>query len=343
MNNEENRKTITLAHGNGGKLTHDLIESVFIPHFKNPVLNELSDSALVKAHASRCAFSTDSYVVQPLFFPGGDIGTLSVSGTVNDIAVTGARPYYLSASFIIEEGFIINNLKKIAESMAHTANTAGIHIVTGDTKVVEKGNVDGLYITTSGIGYFDDTFIPFSLNAIQPGDDVIINGTIGDHGIAILAARQDFPLSTPLKSDCAPLQNLISTILASVPPGSIHMMRDPTRGGVGTTLNEFVQNRSFGIHIDEETIPIKSEVQVICEMTGYDPFYIANEGKVIIIASQDVSKKIISLMQKDPYGKDAAIIGKVTEKNKGNVIMKTKIGGMRIIDMLAGDMFPRIC
>ncbi|MBN2536031.1 MAG: hydrogenase expression/formation protein HypE [Spirochaetales bacterium] len=342
MQREQN-PVITLAHGNGGKLTHDLISSVFLPCFNNPVLSELSDSALLNVHGQKLAFSTDSYVVKPLFFPGGNIGTLAVAGTVNDLSVTGARPQFLSASFIIEDGFPINSLKKIAESMAHTAESAGISIVTGDTKVVENGKIDGLFITTSGIGYFPDTFQPFSPDLIQPGDDVIINGTIGDHGIAILAARKDFPISTHLESDCAPLYHLIDRIVTSVPPGSIRLMRDPTRGGLGTTLNEFVQGKPFGILIQEEVIPIKNEVQVICEMTGYDPLYIANEGKVIIVASPEVSTTIVSLLKNHPLGKNTGIIGKVMDRLKGKVVMKTKIGGERIVDMLAGDMFPRIC
>lgn len=340
---KEQNAAITLAHGNGGKLTHDLVTSLFVPCFNNPVLSELSDSALVKVPVDRLAFTTDSYVVQPLFFPGGDIGTLAVAGTVNDLSVTGAIPQFLSASFIIEEGFPFDDLKKITESMARTAESAGITIVTGDTKVVEKGKADGLFITTSGVGYFPDTYKQLSYNLIQPGDDVIISGTIGDHGMAILAARKDFPITTQLQSDCAPLNHLIHKVMSSVPPASIRLMRDPTRGGIGTTLNEFVQDQPFGIVIDEDAIPVKNEVQIICEMTGYDPLYIANEGKVIIVASREVSTTIVSLLHKDPLGKDAAIIGKVTERIGGKVVMKTKIGSERIVDMLVGDMFPRIC
>ncbi|MBN2442119.1 MAG: hydrogenase expression/formation protein HypE [Spirochaetales bacterium] len=336
-------KTISLAHGNGGKLTHDLIDSIFVSCFKNPILCELSDSAILSLPHHRLAFSTDGYVVKPLFFPGGDIGSLAVSGTVNDIAVAGGIPRFLSASFIIEEGFPLDDLAKIAQSMAAAAAAAEVTIVTGDTKVVEKGNVDGVYITTSGIGYTDDTYIPFSPNRIQPGDQVIINGTIGDHGIAILAAREDFPISTPLTSDCAPLNLLIRSLITALPPGTIRIMRDPTRGGIGTTLNEFVRNRPFGIHLHEESLPVKNEVRAICEMTGYDYLYIANEGKVLIIAAPEESQRIVSLLHDHELGKDASIIGTVKETNTGKVVIRTKIGGERIIDMLTGDMFPRIC
>jgi hydrogenase expression/formation protein HypE len=337
---EKNR--VMLAHGNGGTLTHELINDIFLSAFSNPILDELSDSAVVTLNDSLVVFTTDSYVVHPLFFPGGDIGTLAVSGTINDISVMGAHPYYLSAAFIIEEGFPLDDLSEITISMQKTASKAGVTVVTGDTKVVEKGKVDGLYITTAGIGIITQRK-RLSSTLIQDGDVVIINGTIGDHGIAVLTAREDFPLTTKLESDCTPLNGLIDAVMNTTPDNGIRIMRDPTRGGLATTLNEFVSDTSFGIEIEESLLPVRNEVKAICEMTGYDPLYIANEGKVVVIASQEASPHIIAAMKNHPLGRESRIIGRVTGRYRGKVFLKTAIGGLRIVDMLASDMFPRIC
>ncbi|MBN1697839.1 MAG: hydrogenase expression/formation protein HypE [Spirochaetales bacterium] len=348
MGDKKKQNSITLAHGNGGRLTHQLIDDLFISTFGNPILNQLSDGAVFTSGNASFVFTTDAYVVHPLFFPGGDIGTLAVSGTVNDISVMGAQPLFLSAAFVIEEGFSLTSLSSIAASMQKTAGHAGVSIVTGDTKVVEKGKVDGLFITTSGIGIEKPgTVLP--KGRLQDGDLVIISGTIGDHGIAVLTARENFPLTTQLKSDCAPLNGLIESILKAVPPGTIRLMRDPTRGGLATTLNEFVEKSSIDIEIEEERLPVKNEVKAICEMTGYDPLYIANEGKVVVVAEAETGSIILDVMKRHPLGKDACIIGRCRKMGSGagtgmgKVFLKTTIGGERVVDMLHGDMFPRIC
>lgn len=325
---------ILLSHGGGGTLMHKLIQEHFIKKFDNEILNKTTDSASIKD--LDLFFTTDSYVVNPLLFPGGDIGKLAVCGTANDIAVMGAVPLYISAGFIIEEGLDFVLLDKIIESMAKTANSENIKIVTGDLKVVEKGNADKLYINTSGIGKGT-----FRNKDISPGDKIIINGTIGDHGIAVLTARGEFKLQNKIKSDCAPLTNLIQTILKE--KVNIKFMRDPTRGGLASTLNEIVNTTNLSAIIDQEEIPVRQDVLAACELLGFDPLYLANEGKVILIVSSDDADITLKIMQKHILGKQSKIIGEIAKQPKNKVLMKTKIGGTRIVDMLVGDQLPRIC
>ena len=340
----KNRKDfITLAHGNGGRLTHDLVNNLFVKSFANPYLESQLDSALLPAGENRLAFTTDSFVVKPLFFPGGDIGKLAVCGTVNDLAVMGAVPLFLSCAMIIEEGFPLAQLEQITQSIQQTAHSANVQVVTGDTKVVEKGMADGLFITTSGIGMLTSPGITLSPDRVTPGDKVIINGTIGDHGIAVLTARGDFPLSSAVKSDCAPLNGLTSALSAGIPPAELKMLRDPTRGGVATTLNEFTQGRDFGILIEETALPLQAEVSTIAEMTGFDPLYIANEGKLLIVVSAAAEKQALEILQQHPLGVQSRTIGEVMAEHRGQVVLRSRIGGKRIVDMLVGDMLPRIC
>lgn len=334
---------ITLAFGNGGIHTHNLINEVFMKNFNNEYLNKKNDSSVIEIGNVKFAFTTDSYVVKPIFFPGGDIGKLAVTGTVNDLAVMGAKPKYLSVGMIIEEGFEISELEKIVKSMKKTADDAGVLIVTGDTKVVEKGSCDNVFINTSGIGVIENNAIDFSINKINLGDEIIINGSIGDHGITILNERENFPIEADIKSDCECLNGMINEILENVPCDKIKIMRDPTRGGLATTLNEFVENKNISIEINEEDILVKDEVRAICEITGFDPLYVANEGKIIIVCDSEYTEKILKIMKGHPAGKDSVTIGKVVDADKGNVILNTSIGGKRIIDMLRGDMLPRIC
>ena len=331
---------ITLAHGSGGKLTHELVKQVFLPCFNNKALSLLGDSALLNINGTKLAFTTDSYVVKPLFFPGGDIGMLAVNGTINDLAVVGAEPMFLSAGFIIEEGFELSLLEKVVNSMKEAATLASVEIVTGDTKVVEKGSVDGLYMNTCGIGIVNNG-INLCTSLIEIGDKIIISGTIGDHGMAVLSERESLGFTPSITSDCAPLSGMIKKILAS---GSrIKFMRDPTRGGLATTLNEFVNTQKYGILIDEQTIPVNDGVRALCEILGYDPLYIANEGKVVIVVSAHDADKVCEILKDDSLGRDAAIIGEVVVEPKGKVCLKTLIGGTRVIDMLVGDQLPRIC
>ncbi len=336
-------KRVTLAHGNGGRLSHEIYSDLICRHFNNEYLNRLSDSAILEHPRSGITFSTDSYVVKPLFFPGGDIGKLAVCGTVNDLSVMGARPCFLSCGLIIEDGFGLEDLDRVLASMAKTAKTCNVSIVTGDTKVVEHGSCDGLFINTSGIGFFDNGDPGFSPDTMKPSDRVIITGTIGDHGMAILTSRESFPVRSDCTSDCAPIHTLLASVMESVPQSSIRVMRDPTRGGLATTLNEFVQKSGLGIKVDETSIPIRDEVRALCEMAGYDPLYIANEGKAIIVIDAEHADTAVSVLRKHELGKDSAIIGIVSKENAGSVVLKTVIGGERFIDMLTGDMFPRIC
>ncbi len=330
---------ILLSHGSGGKLSHELIEKIFLPVFRNPLLEPLDDGALIKFESTSLVMTTDSYVVDPIFFPGGDIGKLAVSGTINDLAVMGALPKYLSLGLIIEEGFFLRDLKKIVESIHQTCERAGVQIVTGDTKVVPKGMMDKIFINTSGVGVLQEGFkLTGRLNS---GDKIIINGAIGDHGTTILALREGLNLNTPISSDCAPLNGLIQSLL---PYGEhIRIMRDPTRGGVATTLNEIAKACHKGLIINQETLPIRKEVQSLCEILGIDPLYMANEGKVIIIASNEVAKEIVSEMGKHPLGEKACIIGEVVEEFSGKVVLETEYGSRRILDMLTGEQLPRIC
>ncbi|MBU1355527.1 MAG: hydrogenase expression/formation protein HypE [Candidatus Edwardsbacteria bacterium] len=333
-------KVVLLSHGSGGRLSHELIEKVFKPRFSNSMLDQGDDAAEFKMQNANCriAFTTDSYVVKPLFFPGGDIGRLAVCGTVNDLAMKGATPLYLSVGFIIEEGFSVETLEKVVDSMTAAAKEAGVSIVTGDTKVVDKGACDGLFINTSGVGVIPEG-VNVSGSLAAPGDVVIISGNIGDHGAAVINARNNFGLSGNLFSDVAPLNGLVSSVLKA---GSIHVLRDPTRGGLATTLNEIAGQSKVTINIEEEKIPVKPEVKGACEMLGLDPLYVANEGKLIAIVASEDAESILKVMRQDPLGKEAAIIGKV-ESGKPQVLLTTFLGSRRPLMMLEGEALPRIC
>ena len=322
---------VTLAHGSGGKLTHKLIDDIFYKYFKNDTLLEGGDSATFAVESGRMAYTTDSYVISPIFFKGGNIGKLSVCGTVNDLAVSGACPKYISCGFIIEEGFDFGELEQIAESMAETAKEAGVSIVTGDTKVVN----------TSGIGFVRKD-VRLSAKNIKAGDKIILSGTMGDHGTAILLERENLKVKSSIKSDCAPLNLLIEPVMKKF-ASAVRIMRDPTRGGVATALNELITGSGLSINIFEDFLPVKDEVKGICEMLGMDPLYLANEGKVLIIADENQADGIIETLKESPYGKDAAVIGAVTDSFQSRVFMSTLAGGNRIVDMLAGDQLPRIC
>ncbi len=336
----KNGKNILLGHGSGGLLSRALVEDVFLRAFSNPALDPLNDQAVLNLASKRLAFTTDSYVVNPIFFPGGDIGKLSVCGTVNDLAVGGATPLYLSASFIIEEGLPFEDLLRIASSMAETARDAGVLIVTGDTKVVERGKGDKVFINTAGIGSLDDK-INLSPSLIAPGDMVLISGHMGDHGIAILSRRQGFDMEVPVESDCAALHTLTSEILKC--GDGVKAMRDITRGGLATILNEFASDAGAAIVIDEDSIPIKEAVRGACEILGFDPLYLANEGKIAVVASKDAATDVLQAMRRHPLGKDSAIIGTIKEAPKGKLLLSTSIGNLRILDMLSGEQLPRIC
>lgn len=318
---------------------HKLIDSLFIKGFGGIVLKEKKDSAILKLGERKIAFTTDSYVVDPIFFPGGNIGSLAVHGTVNDLSVCGAKPLFISLALIIEEGLDRDILEKITRSIKNAAGAAGVEIVTGDTKVVEKGSCDKIFINTSGIGevYYED----LSVNAIRPGDSVIINGNIGEHAISVLSKREGIAFTSKVSSDSAPLNKLIEKVLKV--SGRIRFMRDPTRGGVATTLNEICQQRNFGIALDEDSLPVSEGVMDACELLGFDPLYLACEGRCLIIAAKEDEKKIISAMKKDAYGKNAKMIGRITKDNHGKVYMNTISGGKRIVSMLSGEQLPRIC
>jgi hydrogenase expression/formation protein HypE len=337
---------ILLGHGSGGQLTADLIGRLFLPAFGNEVLGALEDQAIVEigggkdAKASRLAFTTDSFVVQPLFFPGGDIGRLAVHGTVNDLAVGGARPLFLSAAFILEEGLPLSDLERIVVSMKQTCEEAGVALVTGDTKVVDRGKGDGIYITTSGIGLVPEGRY-LSIHAARPGDKILVSGTIGDHGIAIMSVREGLEFETVLESDTAPLTGLAESILESCP--HTRTMRDPTRGGVSSALNELAAASKVGVVIDEASIPLRNEVRAACEMLGLDPFYVANEGKLIAVVPPDGARAALDAMQAHPLGRNAAMIGEVVAEHSGFVTCRSSVGGERVIFMLSGEQLPRIC
>ncbi|MEI2581853.1 hydrogenase expression/formation protein HypE [Scytonema sp. PRP1] len=336
---------ITLAHGSGGKATRDLIDDIFVKNFDNPTLSQLEDQASfdlasLMQQGDRLAFTTDSYVVDPLFFPGGDIGELAINGTVNDLAMSGAKPLYLSCSVILEEGLAVETLRRVAESMRTAAKKAGVQIVTGDTKVVHRGAADKLFINTSGIGVIP-TGVNVSAHNIQPGDAVIINGELGNHGTAILIARGELALDSDIESDCQPLNGLVETILNVCP--DIHAMRDATRGGLATVLNEFALSSGVGIRLDEQSIPVREEVNGVCEILGLDPLYLANEGKFVVVVGRENADTVLSAMKSHPAGKDACIIGEVISSPPGVVLLKTVFGTERIVDMLVGDQLPRIC
>jgi hydrogenase expression/formation protein HypE len=336
------RDTILLGHGSGGKLSAELLRDVFLPAFANPVLAKLEDQASIEIGGARLAFSTDSFVVKPLFFRGGDIGSLAVHGTVNDLAVGGAIPEFLSAAFILEEGFPMADLRRIAGSMAAAAAAAGVTIVTGDTKVVERGSGDGVFINTAGIGRLRDG-VRLSASAARPGDAVILSGSIGDHGIAILSQREGLELEGDVASDSAALHTLVDAMFASSEAGAIRCMRDPTRGGVASTLNEIAGQSCVGIEIAERALLIHDTVRGACELLGLDPLYVANEGKLVAVVAREQADAIVAAMRQHPLGSDAAIIGQVTAAHAGMVTMRTVFGTSRIVDMLAGDQLPRIC
>ena len=340
MNPKE--KKVLLSHGSGGRIMHDLIEDVFIKHFKNTILDEQTDAAILPVDSPEVAFTTDSFVIDPLFFPGGNIGKLAVCGTVNDLSVSGATPRYLSVSFIIEEGFALDELEAIVKSLAEEARCANVTIVTGDTKVVNKGKCDKLFINTAGVGMVrkDDRLVGKAKN-IKPGDVIIINGTIGDHGMAVMNARESFNFKSPVVSDCASLNHLIREVLDQ--STGVKFMRDPTRGGVAAVLNELADKTRLGIEIDESALPITKGVSAMCELLGFDPLHIANEGKVLIVADMSEGNRILEIMKKNDLGVLSAIIGRVTGDNAGKVVLKTETGGKRIVDTLTGDPLPRIC
>ena len=333
---------ILLGHGSGGKLSHDLIDNLFAKHFDNPVLRQQSDSALITVDGQHLAFTTDSFVVDPIFFPGGDIGKLAIAGTVNDLAVSGATPKYLSVGFIIEEGFLFSDLERIVLTMAEEAKKAGVIIATGDTKVVDKGKCDKVFINTSGIGIIAEKHLGISLGKkIQPGDKIIINGSIGDHGMSVMAARNDLNITADIQSDCACLNELINDALNI--SDQIKFMRDATRGGLGTVISEVVKGRDFGIQIDEDKIGLNDSVRGMCELLGFDPLYVANEGKVVMIVGKDDANKVLDKIKESHFGKGASIIGAITNDHSGMAWLQTMVGGKRIIDMLSGQQLPRIC
>jgi hydrogenase expression/formation protein HypE len=330
---------ILLAHGSGGKLAHDLVEKSFVKTLANPFLDKLDDSAVFDL-SGRLAFTTDSYVVSPIFFPGGDIGKLAVCGTVNDLAMSGAKPLYLSLAFIIEEGLSLNELKRIVSSVQKAAGEADVKIITGDTKVVPRGSADRLFINTAGVGLIPEG-VNISGDKARPGDRVILSGAIGDHGIAVISQREGLSFSTRLKSDCAPLGGLVAEMLNASP--NINCLRDPTRGGLATTLNELAKQSKVSIRIEEEAIPVREEVLGACEMLGFDPLYVANEGKLVAIVPPNDAEKVLKAMKKNKYAREAVIIGEVADEPPGRVVMKTVLGAHRIVDMLVGDLLPRIC
>jgi hydrogenase expression/formation protein HypE len=334
-------ETIQLSHGSGGKLMNDLISGLFIHAFDNPILNRMEDAASLPIHGQNLVMSTDSYTVDPIFFPGGNIGDLAVNGTVNDICMRGARPLFLSVAMILEEGLAIADLQKIVASMRQAAAKAEIKIVTGDTKVVNKGKCDRLFINTTGIGVIDHDCHVSACN-LQPGDKIIISGSIGDHGIAILSQREGFAFAAPIASDTVSLHNLIAMLMEKAGP-AVHSMRDPTRGGLASVLNELAQASAVEMRIYEKEIPIRPAVQGACELLGLDPLYVANEGKCVIIAAADRAQEGLELAKKHELGREAAIIGEVLEGKAGRVTLKTKINSWRIIDMPVGELLPRIC
>jgi hydrogenase expression/formation protein HypE len=340
---------ILLAHGSGGKLSHDLVEQLFLRHFTSPSLLQLDDSAVVeiqnpesKIQNPRLAFTTDSYVVSPLFFPGGDIGRLAVCGTVNDLSMSGARPLWLSAGFIVEEGLPLADLERVVASMAATAEHAGVQIVTGDTKVVDRGSADRLFINTAGVGLLEPG-IEIGGDRARPGDVVLLSGTIGDHGMTIMTQREGLQFDSPLASDCAPLNGLVAALLAAVPPGTVHCLRDPTRGGLATTLNELAGRSKAGIEIEETAVPVGEAVRAACELLGLDPLYVANEGKLVAIVAPEAAEAALTVLCGHEHGRQAAIIGQVTGTHPGRVVLRTSLGARRVVDMLTGEQLPRIC
>jgi hydrogenase expression/formation protein HypE len=337
--------TITLSHGSGGKAMRDLIDDVFLGAFDNPALAPLEDQARfalaeLARGGDRLAFTTDSYVIDPLFFPGGDIGELAVNGTVNDLAVSGARPLYLSCGMILEEGFPVGDLRRIATSMRRAADAAGVLIATGDTKVVHRGAADKLFVNTSGLGVIP-AGVQVAAQRARPGDKVLVNGYIGDHGVAVLAARDDLALDVPIESDTQPLHGLVAALLEACP--GVHCLRDATRGGIATVLNEFAESAGVCVNLDEPTLPVREAVRGVSEILGLDPLYFANEGKLVAVVPGEQAETALAAMRAHPAGADAAIVGEITDSPEGSVIMHTVFGGERIVDMLVGEQLPRIC
>lgn len=332
--------SIDMAHGGGGRATAELIANLFQRHLTNPILDQGNDAALLPPAAERLVMSTDGHVISPIFFPGGDIGSLAVHGTLNDVAMAGAKPLYLTAGFILEEGFPIADLEKIVISMARAAEAAGVPIVTGDTKVVEKGKGDGVFITTTGLGVVPDG-VHVSVERAKPGQAILLSGNIGDHGVAILSKRENLEFETEIRSDSAALHTLVSDMISATP--GITVLRDPTRGGLAATLNEIARTAKVGIHLEENAIPIKADVKAACELLGLDPLYVANEGKLVCLCEPGDADAVLAAMQAHPLGRDAALIGTVTEDDAHLVEMETEIGGVRVVDWLAGEQLPRIC
>ncbi len=331
---------ITLGHGSGGKLTADLVHQVFLPAFRNPLLEKLDDQAVFSVGGARLAFTTDSFVVSPLFFPGGDIGKLAVHGTLNDLAMSGATPLYLACAFILEEGLAIDDLRQVVASMQQAAAEAGVAIVTGDTKVVERGHGDGIFITTTGVGWVPDGVV-ISADRARPGDKVLVSGRIAQHGMAIMARREGLDFDVEFASDTAALHTLVQAMLAVTP--DLHVLRDPTRGGLASTLNEIAQRARVGIVLDEESLPLQPEVEGLCEILGLDPLYVANEGKLVAIVPAEAAEPLLTAMRAHPLGEHAALIGEVEAEPAGLVYLRTCVGGTRVVDVPAGEQLPRIC
>ena len=331
---------ILLAHGGGGRLMHQLIEQTIVPVFRNPVLEVRHDSAVLEIAGVRLAFTTDGYVVRPLFFPGGDIGTLAVNGTVNDLAMSGARPLYLSASFVLEEGLPVETLQRILASMRRAADAADVQIVTGDTKVVDRGKGDGIFITTAGVGRIDHS-LAITPTSVQPGDAILLSGDVGRHGMAVMAVREGLAFETTIESDCAPLAGMVTDLLSA--GIAVHCLRDLTRGGLASALIEIAEAAKVQIHIREVAVPVGEEVRGACEILGFDPLYVANEGRFVSFVPSDQAERALSILRSHPIGKDAAIIGVVAEKPAGLVTIESQIGATRIVDMLSGEQLPRIC
>ncbi len=333
-------KQIVLGHGSGGKLTAELIQKMFLPAFYNDSLARLDDQAVLDLNGSRIAFTTDSFVVTPIFFPGGDIGRLAIHGTVNDLAMSGAKPLYIAAAFILEEGLSTEELQRVVDSMRTAAHEAGVQLVTGDTKVVNRGKGDKIFITTTGLGIIDRP-VQISADRARPGDAIILSGTVGDHGMAIMSQREHLQFEGVIESDTAPLHSLVAAMLDA--SEDIHCLRDPTRGGVATTLNEIAASSKVGMEIDEERIPVRDAVQGACEILGLDPLYVANEGKLLGVVPAGVANDVVARMREHPLGQDARVIGAVVESHPGMVLMRTGIGGTRVVDVLFSEQLPRIC
>mgnify|MGYP006422762917 FL=1 len=332
--------TVDMTHGSGGRAMAQLIDELFVHYFDNDLLRQANDQATFSIPAGRMSISTDGHVISPLFFPGGDIGSLSVHGTLNDVAMSGAKPLYLAAGFILEEGFPLSELEQIIQSMGRASAKAGVPVVTGDTKVVERGSGDGIFITTTAVGIVPEG-VNIAGDRAQPGDKILVSGTLGDHGVAILSSRENLEFETTIESDSAALHGLIADLVAAVP--DIHCLRDPTRGGLATTLNELAKQSDVGMRIIEKKLPIQPAVNAAYELLGLDPLYVANEGKLICIAAAEHADKLLATMQQHPNGKDAAIIGEVIEDKMGFVQLETSFGGNRVIDWLVGEQLPRIC